>query len=53
VNSKYYNKKKDINYCFFKVLDKCNSEYTFTITITTNGITQTFEQFKEQNDNTD
>ena len=54
--TKYYNEyfkgseKKHINYSFFKVLDKCNSEYSYTITITANGITQTFNEFKEQND---
>ncbi len=47
--TKYYKEKKDINYSFFKVLDKCKSEYGgFTITITANGELQTFEKFKQE-----
>ena len=55
--TEYYNKdfkgseEQHINDSFFRVLDKCKSEYGgFTITITANGITQTFNEFKEQND---
>ena len=33
--TKYYNEKQDINYSFFKVLDKCKTEFGgFTITTT-------------------
>ena len=41
------NEEQSINESFFKVLDKCNSEYGgFTITITSNGNKQTYSEFK-------
>ena len=56
--TKYYNEnfegseQQHINDSFFKVLDKCNSEYGgFNIEITTNGQKQTLKQFNEQNAN--
>ena len=53
-NNKYYNQEEfkgsveqHINYSFFKVLDKCNSNNK-TITVTANGQRQTFKQFKQE-----
>ena len=52
--TKYYNQEfkgseeeQHINYSFFKVLDKCNSNNK-TITVTANGQRQTFKQFKQE-----